>query len=316
MARLWLTLLALLGAWWAVACPGPARAQMGPWNMHAQLRLHLQWQRHQQRLVQQQARSLRASSGPPRTANTIKQLARQQAAQEKRLVQLMKKQEQHRLTLLRRITVADFTAMRRIQKVASSVRPALPLARPRAPTALALNVTQPRRAGRSMPLAPRRDPAASLLDELAPLMFLHGREKPSSPSNFRLRASPTPAPMFVRVPIVPAEMPPRIIRKATGTTSSSARLAADPAPIIKGENAVMQLVERIIAGEWRTRKREPRGSCEILPQQVTQAPPRPVLAVAHPLPAPPSEQAFPSSTSSRPSLVEVVLQAPPLPSIP
>jgi hypothetical protein len=324
MTRRSVTTLVLIGTWWAVVGTAPAWAQAGPWGMQAQLRLQLQWQRQQQRLVQRQGRAAKGSPGP----KAAKSIARRQVAQEKRLVQMMRKQQQFRLTLLRRITLADQAAMRRIQKVASSVRQPPPSARLRAPAGPSSNVTQANRTERSMPLTP----AASLLDALAPLMFLHGRERPSSPPNLGTQAFLPPAPMLVRVPTLPAdaspiarrrklaglqsEAPLRSIHRPNVSTSSPARVVPAPTGALEGENAVMQLVERIAAGEWRTRKREQSDSSALLPQLIAQAPPRPVLAVAHPLLAPPPEEAFSSAPSSRSSLVEVVLQAPPLPSVP
>jgi len=78
----------------------------------------------------------------------------------------------------------------------------------------------------------------------------------------------------------------------------------------------MQLVWRIAAGEFRTQRHDRNETSGVQPDKVKEAPPRPVLVSEHPIPVWPKAETSPLAVSSRPSLVEVVRQAPLLLSLP
>ena len=166
---------------------------------------------------------------------------------------------------------------------------------------------------------------AALLNQLAPLMFLQGRERPPVPSPIGPRS---PAPALVRVSEPSTTSPerkrllpqpqakPSIVQKPAVLAPSPLRPAANSMPPAEAENPVMQLVLRIAAGEFKTQSGERKETSVVQPDKIKQAPPRPVRVGEHPIPAWPNAETSPLAVSSRPSLVEVVRQAPPLPSLP
>jgi hypothetical protein len=327
--------IAIVGIIAGAICATPARAQMAPWGMRAQLQLQLQWQRQQireQRLMQQQLRSRRSlalrSAKSSRKALSSNPLARQQAAEMRRLLQLIHKEQQHRLALLRRITVARQTTLTRIQRASNRAQPTRPLALQRTPIIPPRSTPQLFSAGQSLPRTPlisERTQMASLLNELAPLMFLHGRERPSVPSN--VRPHPPPA-ALVRVSELSATSWARkqllsrpqagssIVHKPAVLAPSPLRTPANLMQSPEAENAVSQLVLRIATGEFNIRRSTRNEPSVVQPDKIKQAPPRPVLVGEHPVMAWPRAEASALAASSRPSLVEVVRRAPPPPSLP
>ena len=319
-----------------VVCAVPARAQMAPWGMLAQLQLQHQWQRQQmrqQRFMQQQLRSqhsraLRSArtSRKPLSSNV---LARQRAAEMRRLLQLIRKEQQHRLALLRKITAAHQTSLKQIQRASNLAQPTRPLALQRAPILAPPNTPQlssPRQSLPRTPRIPERAQMAALLNQLAPLLFLHRRENPSVPSAIGSRS---PAPAFVRVPELSATSPARkrllsppearstIVHKpAVLLASSPMRTPANALSPTDAESVVSQLVLRIAGGEFKSPRSERNETSVVQPDRIKQAPPRPVLVGEHRIAVRPKAEASPLVASSRPSLVEVVRQAPPLPSLP
>jgi hypothetical protein len=306
---------------------------MSPWGMQAQLQLQLQWQR-QQRMIQKQLRSQRSlarrTTNSSRKALSSSALVRQRAAEMRRLLQLIHKEQQHRLALLRRITVARQSNLKRIQQASNRAQPTRMLALQRAAIISPRNTPQLYGSGQSAsalpassrtPLIPESTQMAALLNQLAPLLFLHGRENPS----VRPRS---PAPGFVRVSELSAPSPARkrllsqpqarssIVHKPAVPAASWPRTSANLLPPAEAENVVMQLVLRIAAGEYRTQRRDRNEASGVQPDKIEQAPPRPVLVSEHPILVWPKAEASPLAASSRPTLVEVVRQAPPLPSLP
>ena len=341
MKRIALTPLALVAMLAGVVCAAPARAQMTPWDLQAQVQLQLQWQRQQmrqQRVLQQQLRSQRSltrrSTNSSHKAPSSNAITRQRAAEMRRILQLIRKEQHYRLALLRRITVARQTSLKRIQRAAKSVRPTGLIALQPAPTMSTRNAPQLSGAGQSLsaspslsgtPRIPERTQMASLLNELAPLMFLHGRENPPVPSTIRPRPL---APVLVRVPELAGKSPARkrllqqpqprslIVHKPAVPALSPPRATRNfPVPA-DAEDTVMQLVLRIAAGESKTQRSDRNEISAVQPDKIKQAPPRPALASEHPIPVVPKAEASRLAVSSRPSLVEVVRQAPPLPSLP
>lgn len=316
-------------------CVPPALAQMAPWGMRAQLQLQHQWQRQQmrqQRFMQQQLRSQHSralrSARIFRKAISSNALARQRAAEMRRLLQLIRKEQHNRIALLRRITVVHQTSVKQIQRASNRAQPTRPLALQRTPIIAPRSVPQlssPRQSSPRTAHIPERAQMAALFSQLAPLMFLHRRENSSVASAIGPRS---PAPAFVRVPELSATSPARkrlfsspearstIVHKPAVLASSRMRTPGNSLPSGEAENVVMQLVLRIAAGEFRTEGSERNETSVVQPDKIKQAPPRPLLVGEHRMPLWPKAEVSMLAASLRPSLVEVVRQAPPLPLLP